>query len=323
MLFSEAQYNRRDELNARGSIYETVPAPFDETAEICWTPVWSLTAREFRYVPTEYCYAYFQDLVRPSKRYCLADSNGNAAGNTMEEAILQGFLELVERDAVALWWYGRIPRPAVKLDSIDNRYVDALRQEYRKLGREVWVLDLTNDLEVPTFAAVSRRIDKAEEEIVWGFGSHFDATLGLLRALSEVSQHIPRPRSDDRPYETSADSRLEIWYRTGRVSDHAYLGPDQAMPRHLADYSANWSDDLAENVMQCQKIVERKGMEMLVLDQTRAEVGLPVVKVIVPGLRHFRPRFAPGRLYEVPRSLGWIDQPLTEDGLNPMPYCFP
>jgi len=46
---------------------------------------------------------------------------------------------------------------------------------------------------------------------------------------------------------------------------------------------------------------------------------LPVVKVIVPGLRHFWARFAPGRLYEVPVALGWVPAQLTEEQLNPVP----
>jgi oxazoline/thiazoline synthase len=58
---------------------------------------------------------------------------------------------------------------------------------------------------------------------------------------------------------------------------------------------------------------------MLVLDQTRPDIGMPVVKVVVPGLRHFWARFAPGRLYEVPASLGWLPRPLTEEELNPIP----
>ena len=37
------------------------------------------------------------------------------------------------------------------------------------------------------------------------------------------------------------------------------------------------------------------GLEVLVLDQTRPDVGLPVVRVVVPGLRHFWARFGPGR----------------------------
>jgi ribosomal protein S12 methylthiotransferase accessory factor len=60
-------------------------------------------------------------------------------------------------------------------------------------------------------------------------------------------------------------------------------------------------------------------MEMLVLDQTRADVGMPVVKVVVPGLRHFWARFAPGRLYDVPVTMGWLREPLREEDLNPIP----
>ena len=53
------------------------------------------------------------------------------------------------------------------------------------------------------------------------------------------------------------------------------------------------------------------------LDQTRPDVGFPTVKVIAPGLRHFWARYAPGRLYDVPVRLGWLDRPTAEDELNP------
>src|SRR5215470_7634731 len=63
---------------------------------------WGLTWGEVRYLPAAFCY---YDYPQPDEQtYCLACSNGCAAGNTLAEAILQGFLELVERDAVALWW---------------------------------------------------------------------------------------------------------------------------------------------------------------------------------------------------------------------------
>ena len=60
-------------------------------------------------------------------------------------------------------------------------------------------------------------------------------------------------------------------------------------------------------------------MELLVLDQTRPDIGMPVVRVVVPGLRHFWQRFAPGRLYDVPVEMGRCDSPLAEDELNPVP----
>jgi ribosomal protein S12 methylthiotransferase accessory factor len=71
--------------------------------------------------------------------------------------------------------------------------------------------------------------------------------------------------------------------------------------------------------MFCKSLVEQHGMEMLVLDLTRPDIELPVVKVVVPGLRPQWPRLAPGRLYDVPVRLGWLPHPLLEEQLNPIP----
>jgi ribosomal protein S12 methylthiotransferase accessory factor len=65
-------------------------------------------------------------------------------------------------------------------------------------------------------------------------------------------------------------------------------------------------------------LVKREGLDFLVLDQTRPDIEVPVARVIVPGLRHFYRRFAPGRLYDVPVKLGWIDRPVPESNLNPL-----
>ena len=88
--------------------------------------------------------------------------------------------------------------------------------------------------------------------------------------------------------------------------------------RTASDFPRQWSDDLRDDVRRCQQIVEEKGLEMLVLDQTRPDIGLPVAKVLVPGLRHFWARYAPGRLFDVPVELGWLPRPLAEDALNPI-----
>jgi oxazoline/thiazoline synthase len=103
------------------------------------------------------------------------------------------------------------------------------------------------------------------------------------------------------------------------VATQPYLAPLPGPPRAAASYPRLWADDLRDDVLACQALVEGLGLEMLVLDQTRAEVGMPVVKVFVPGLRHFWARLAPGRLYDVPVRLGWLPRALTEGQLNPVP----
>lgn len=317
LLFSEAQYRHRDEWNRAHSDFAWIPERFDEERIIDWSPVWSLTSQEFRYLPTAFCF-YDYDL-EPGHSFCAADSNGNASGNNLEEAILQGFMELVERDAVAVWWYNRLRRPAVDLESFDDPYIRALVDEYARRDRELWVLDVTSDFGIPTFAAVSRRTGPAEE-VIQGFGSHFDPRIALSRAVTEMNQMlallIP---GRSKPIE---DPDLDFWYREATVANQPYLLPDSGSPaRSLQDFPEQPSRDLRDDVLRCVDIVTAHGMEMLVLDQTRADVSLNVVKIIVPGMRHFWARFAPGRLYDVPVSLGWLPQPTPEDQLNPIPIC--
>jgi ribosomal protein S12 methylthiotransferase accessory factor len=319
LLFSDRQYRERDAWNAANT-HDFVPVPFDPKAELEWSPVWSLGRQEPRWLPTAYC--YFGYPLDEDQAFCESCSNGNAAGNTLEEAILQGFFELVERDSVALWWYNRVRRPGVDLDSFEEPYLAELRAFLARHHREMWVLDLTSDLEVPAFVAASRRTDGGAEQILFGFGAHLDARVALLRAVTEMNQMLARAltESTDAAPEGRLEDRVTLdWLRTARVANQPYLAPLDGPPRTASSYPPCRTDDLKDDIVACQKLVQRHGMEMLVLDQTRPEIGLPVAKVIVPGLRHFWPRFGPGRLYDVPARLGWLRQPLAEEQFNPVP----
>lgn len=317
MGFSDRQYRERAEWNERCEMTRAVPLPFEEDAVISWTPVWSLSHGETRYLPTAFC--FYDYPLLPEAAFCIACSNGNAAGNTIEEAILQGLFELIERDSVALWWYSRAQRPAVAVDSFDQPYGQQVEAYLAERGRDLAILDLTADLGIPVFAAVSRWRDRQPEQIVLGFGAHLDPSIALLRAVAELNQMLMRvlwPVAE--PAAMAGEPSVREWLETARLADHPHLVADPvAPPRRATDFAHVWSDDLRDDIRHCQRLLEVRGMELLVLDQTRPDVGLPVVKVIVPGLRHFWPRFAPGRLYAVPVELGWIAKRLREAELNP------
>ncbi|WP_392535689.1 TOMM precursor leader peptide-binding protein [Nostoc sp. C117] len=316
LMFSDTQYQNREALNAQALVdQDWIPQPFNEKQTIDWTPVWSLSEQTHKYLPTAFCYYNYK--LPKEHRFCSADSNGNAAGGTLEDAILQGFLELAERDSVAIWWYNRIPRPGVDLASFNEPYLLDLQTWYHKQQRELWVLDLTTDLNIPTFAAVSRYTGGEREYIISGYGAHFDPKIAVLRAVTEVNQIGCNPPEKYLP--TNADSALNYWFTHGSIANRPYLAPSQAPAKQATDYIQQWSDDIYEDVLNCVDIVRRAGLEMLVLNQTRPDIGLPVVKVIVPGLRHFWSRFGTGRLYDVPVKLGWLTAPLSEDQMNPMP----
>ena len=319
-LFSETQFDNAKVINAKGHPYNIVPARLDPDTEIDWTPVWSLTQQRHRYLPTTMLYSMPADHRGPAD--LIADSNGCAAGNTLEEAILQGFFELAERDAFAIWWYNRLRVAAVDLSSFDDEYLTSASEHYARYGRELWMLDITSDIGIPTFVALSRKPESHTEDIIYGAGAHFDPRMAALRAVCEMNQcltWLPQPgRSADGP--TIDDPLALWWWRTARLADCSWLAPASGEPLSTASRHAILeSTDTREDVERCRALVEAKGMEFLVLDQTRPDIGMPVARVIVPGMRHFWARFAPGRLYDVPVSMGCRKHPLTEAHLNPAP----
>ena len=315
--FSENQLQQAEIINSQGHPYNYVPQPLDPDSIHDWTPVWSFTQNRQRYLPTSML--YFMPPEFRSPQDFAADSNGCASGNTMEEAIVQGFYELVERDAFAIWWYNELRFPQVDLPSFDNEFLNQVVRFYKEHKRELWVLDITSDFCIPTYVAVSRRADHKTEQIIYSAGAHTNEVTAVTRAVCELNQcftWLPRDKKDRKPM--IDDPMINNWWNTAKLDDHKWL-----QPKGIATYNNNHKSgkfsDLKEEVEFCQNLVENLGMEFLVLDQTRPDIKLPVVRVIVPGMRHFWSRLAGGRLYDVPVKQGWFERPLTEAELNQTP----
>lgn len=324
LQFSDTQFAHREEWNKdpRNAL-QLVPKPFDETVQTAFTRAWSLTKQEEVLVPSGLVWFGHPDLHEHF--YAVTDSNGGASGNTLDEAILQGLCEVYERDAVALWWYNRIPRPALDLDSFQDEYIDRMRDYYATMDREIWVLDLCNDLAVPTFAAVSRR-DHEVEDIMVAFGAHPDPDIALFRALTELNQFLPfidrRDEDGNTIYGVDDPATLE-WCTTTTVAKDPWVAPDPDAPLVTrADVLRELPETLGDLVQYCVDDLDRAGIETVVVNQTRPDIELAVAKVFAPGMRHFWKRTGAGRVYDVPVALGWLDAPKSEAELNPVGVFF-
>ncbi|MEL6345426.1 MAG: TOMM precursor leader peptide-binding protein, partial [Myxococcota bacterium] len=296
--FSEAQYAARV---PDSDPNRAIPLPFEPDVEIDWTPAWSLTHGCRRYLPAAYCYARYP--VPPQARFCFHNPNGTAAGGNLEEAVLQGFLELVERDGTAIWWYNQLSRPAVDLGSFQHVYFTRLQDHYRQLGWTLWVLDLTTDLQIPTFVALAQHGETGDFCI--GLGCHLEAWLGVQRALTELNQLFDPSRPQHASWLPDALRQARFLFPEGTRTADAFASV--SFP------------DIRDAVEHCVARVAALGMETIVIDHSRPDAGLSVAQVVVPGLRHFWPRLGPGRLYDVPVKMGWRDAPHHESTLNPHP----
>jgi oxazoline/thiazoline synthase len=262
-----------------------------------WAPAWSLTHAARRYLPFEYCYANTPwQQVHPAAW----TSNGCAAGNTLEEAILQGLLEVVERDAAAIWWYNRIQRPAFAWQSLPQRC-----REYAAAALppqwEAWVLDLTHDLGIPVAAAVAHH---AQQGWALGFGCSLDASHACERALTELVQLIAVKRSVTVAEENSGTAP-------------AFLLPESR--NHAVPAPVSASDDVALEIEACVRSVARQGLECVILNYSRPDLPLCTVKVVVPGLCHIWPGRFSERLRQVPVALRWRANAAATADLNPQP----
>jgi len=311
--YSQSQY--RDRAQWREKNWTSyVPLPFDESAPIDWSPAWSLTEGRWKWVPTSYM--FFNNRKISGNNFFRGDTNGVAAGNCLEEAVAQAFCELVERDATAVWWYNRLRRPGVDLESFGSRFVDDLVRAIRSQDFEVNAIDLTHDLGIPVFAATSHHPSKGLEHTLIGLGAHSDPRIALERAITELGQS----------WQVNEHSEMsKIFERSGlqTADELTYLTPDPTVPlRRRHDFSYAPTDDFLEDIERWVQLLRAKGLEILIADMTRPDIGLRVARVIVPGFAHFWPRFACTRLYEVPVRTGWLDQPREESELNPAPFLF-
>jgi ribosomal protein S12 methylthiotransferase accessory factor len=305
LLFSDAQYQAQPTSDEDDS--HPVPAPFDPSAKVDWSPVWSLRDQRFKYLPTSLLYFFYGG---PGAFH--ADSNGCAAGNTIEEAIVQGFLELVERDAYAIWWYNRLRRAEVDLSHFNDSYVQDLQAQLAETGRRLWVLDVTSDLGVPTYVAILHWMQNGQENIEFGSGAHFDPRIAMLRTLTELNQFLSIGLMGGGTGEKSSLDRVTPL----RLQEYPFLTPSGTV-QPGSGWTAGLLDNTRRQVDACVDIARRAGLDFLVLNQTRPDVEVSVVRVIVPGLRHFYRRFGPGRLYDVPIKLGLLDRPRSENELTP------
>ena len=188
LLFSDAQYRRASGADRTTTVECRRRRRSIRSAEIEWSPVWSLRDERFKYLPTSLLYFFYRGA---SPGHIHADSNGCAAGNTLEEAIVQGFLELVERDSYAIWWYNRLqaggsgPQPV-------RRFLYP-RSARSSLPKPDAGFGCSTSPAISVFRASSRcRIRRKTDKdfIEFGSGSHFDARIAMLRALTELNQFL-------------------------------------------------------------------------------------------------------------------------------------
>jgi ribosomal protein S12 methylthiotransferase accessory factor len=232
-------------------------------------------------------------------------STGCAAGVTREAATLRGMLELIERDAVALWWRGgRRGCAIVPGSEVGHAAATLLARVRRGRGdRQTSLLDITTDLGVPVVAAFSARPDGYG--LALGLGARASLAEAARSAIfemcqSELSLHVIAAKRRESGQAGLNESDLRQLARAATIDTH---GCPLFWPvSEAATTPAMLGGDPLDAITQ---LLAGRGIIAYTLDLTRPRFGVPVVRVLAPGLQSEPCAITGERLARVIAETGW------------------
>ena len=247
-----------------------------------WYQGYDIVNNETLWVPA---FAVFHPVPPRHRGVFRTNTNGLASGNTIEEAIFHALSEVIERDAWSLVESTRDTGQAVM--GIDDPVIQDMQKKFADAQVEVTIRDITSDIGIPTIAAVADDVLLKDPSLLTiGIGTHTSARIAVMRALTEVAQSRLTQIHGAREDTTIADLRKKMGYeRAKRINGYWYR--DNGTVDYKTIPSSD-TDDFKKDINNIIAALEKQGLDrVIVIDLTREEIRIPVVRVIVPGLEVF------------------------------------
>lgn len=325
--------------------------PFHPDRELPW--VWGYSLRDHKpiLVPEVLTYYHAPGL---ENRFVQESSNGCASGGCMEEAVYFGLMEVVERDAFLLTWYGRAALPELDPRTSTRAATRQMVDRLEMYGYEARFFDTRISFPIPVVTGVAVRPDGGRGRMCFGAGAGLDPESALAGALCEIATDAVNLQGRTERDEVRLRAMATDYDKVAALHDHplAYGIPEMGNNAHfligepgaprppvrsLAQAYGDGSlppvsDDLRDDLDRCVRAVTDKGFDVVVVDQTMPEqrdLGLTTVSVLVPGLLPIDFGWTRQRALGMPRlrtalrEAGMRDHDLTDADLNLAPHPFP
>lgn len=277
----------------------------------------------------------------PSQSVYLANSSGAACHSSFPRAILNGLYENIERDGLMVAWFNRLSLPRLTM-AADDPDPGQLRATLARLSFRLTHVDITNDLGIPLVLAVVE--DERDKDFFMVTMAAAQTRAALLEKLYKELFHFCYPLLIHGDEHHTSVSRARDPFSVVTIVDHVCFYQNRRKIRHTSFLTSSADersfatlplpgDEPDTPEPQLRHLVERlhqHGYDVVVVDCSAPvvrEVGLHVVKVLVPGLQPLhaghRYRVLGGRrVFEVARLMGYADRDRTVEDLNPWPHPF-
>ena len=296
---SVADMQKSDEIVTPDLLPTVEGSPFHSHYPITWIEAENLMTGLGVWLPYEMVHTNYT-LPYPSGSGCFpASSNGLASGNNMAEATVHGICEVIERDAISLWYRQDpqgIDQTSLDLNTVTSSLCLETLEKLDAAGQDTYVWDITSDTSIPTYYSLIVDRGSGTRHIGVGSGTHLSREVALLRALHEAVQvrttYIVGARDDIAPDEYTAQ---------GLDSKRLFFEELVQQSRFAGEYSQTLDVDSEsveqdqETLLSCLRAVGIS--QTLRVDLRKPEFNIDVVRIVIPGLEspHDDEGYVPGK----------------------------
>jgi len=281
-MIAQSVHDDSEDLDASKKIFENIP--------LKWTKAFNLTLDQEVLIPFNWFYT-------------INEFNGPSAGNCIEEALLQGISEIVERHVSSVVNHNQLKVPAVNPDSATDPMVVEMLKKYRRAGIKLYLSDFSLDTGIPSIGVLA--YDPAnfpeKSEIVWTAGTTPDPEKALSRALTEVAQ-LAGDFNTSSNYVASGLPKFSSIDQADFIINPGKQVDIGSLPQ-LAD------DNIKVEIQNCLSALANKNMEVIVVNTMHPLLEIPAFYTIIPGA-HFRER-------ALGTSVGMFSAKLITENQNP------
>lgn len=256
---------------------------FSLESRIEWVKAMDLKDETEYMVPANAVYHPYN--LKDSLKLFKSNTNGLASGNRIEEAVFHGMMEVVERDAWSIFEAHRSLKPEIDCSETENPLIKDLIQKFHDAGINVKLMDLTADIKISTIAAVSDDpVLKDPALLTLGVGTHLDPEIAAIRALTEVAQSRATQIHGTREDTVRAVFMRKAGYeRMKRINKHWFGDSEEIIS--LSEIKNRSGSSFREDINTALKMLGNCGFKnVLYSNLTRSNIGIPVVRVTIPGL---------------------------------------
>ena len=264
---------------------------FEKENKLEWTLASDILTEKDYFIPSN---SIFHPYVPRKKEGAIAifkgNTNGLASGNVLEEAVLHGILEVIERDAWSIFELTKTNKKEINIETIDNSLINDLLQKFKKESVDIKLMDLTADVDIPTIAASADDTILQDPALLsLGVGTHLNPEIAVLRALTEVAQSRATQIHGTREDTTRATFMRKAGYiRMKKINKHYFESVSDDKMIDLNDIEDKSTQSLKTDIeIAINELKRNKFDKILFKDLTRKELGINVVRVVIPGMESY------------------------------------